>query len=251
MIALALILCAAIASMGAVIIVKPALAHDLTRIAGRGGGIESADFAAHSRFNHPQRGDCNADSRLGSTSPNDRLVAGATADRPNALRSSGVRVRHRLDLRDSLNQAKSATEKARAREILLEHLCFLLPSPPNRQLSLNPAQCQRSAPPSGPLIPPPRSTPTSRSGTNYLLKSQTASHQREAGKNCIGKGLRGRLFATRALALRSVNVYPNQIPFASASAARRFETASRSSARSLLSRVPTTSRRTSLDCRPC
>jgi len=32
MIALALILCAAIASMGVVIIVKPALAHDLTRL---------------------------------------------------------------------------------------------------------------------------------------------------------------------------------------------------------------------------
>jgi hypothetical protein len=123
MVALALILCAAIAAMGVVMIFKPAIAHELTRLladktgmwvatairAVLGLGLLAAasdsktptllKLAQPAHFDRRHRG---ANPRSGSTSANDRLVVGAETDDPNFLRSSGARFRDRFDLSHSL-----------------------------------------------------------------------------------------------------------------------------------------------------
>ena len=74
------------------------------RVVGSCLGIESANVAPTSGIADPDYRDRDPDSRFGSTSANDRLVARAKANGGNHVRRSGLRVRDRFDLSDALTR---------------------------------------------------------------------------------------------------------------------------------------------------
>src|SRR5207237_8039933 len=125
MTALALILCAAIAAMGVLVIVSPARSNDLTRLFADKTGMWVATairavlalglFAAAGESKAPillrilgglhfDRRRRNATARLRSTSTNDRLVARQKSNHSNRLGRSRFRSGRVSDLRDYLAQ---------------------------------------------------------------------------------------------------------------------------------------------------
>src|SRR6202030_3003717 len=85
------------------------------------GRLESADVVADSGFGHSDRRDCDADPRIGSTSPIDRLVAGTIAIRADALRCGFIFVRDWFDLLNSL-----ARRSLRPRDLSMENAFSLV-----------------------------------------------------------------------------------------------------------------------------